>query len=407
LESVSEHSHADPLESERAGRLSMTTEPVETTTKQLRGELAEWLRKHAHELEASRAHTEPVALEDVMPIDLAFQRALWDAGFTRRGWPENIGGTGGSAVLRAALYEQIVLEGFRVPLALATLEVMGPVLTQMAPELSARFLGACVRGDEVWCQAFSEPGAGSDLAALRCRATPSDTGFVVSGQKLWSSYGSVSQRTMALVRTGVPGHRGISMLLIDLDSPGCTVRPTRASSGRNEFAEIFFDDTPVPGDRVIGSIDRGWEVAMTLLQWERGMYAWQRQAALHARLADLARTLGEAGPAEADAIADAWMRLTALRSTSARTVRRLSAGETPGPEVSIDKVMLATAEMAVQDLFRKLRPVEFALDAEKRAEITRADWFFSRMATIYGGAIEIQRSILAERVLGLPKARAR
>jgi len=374
---------------------------------ELRQELSSWLRNHGQEYAAARAENEPLRIEDAMHADRAFQRALWDAGFTRHGWPESVGGSGGSAELRATLYEHLSLEGYRLPLPLGTLEVLGPVMVLVAPELSARFLGACIRGDEVWCQGFSEPEAGSDLAALRCRAVPDGDGWRVTGHKLWSSFGSMSDKSCALVRTGPEGHRGISMFLIDLDSPGIEVRPTRASSDRNEFAETFFDDVFVPGDRVVGEVNDGWGIAMTLLQWERGMYAWQRQCVLHARLAELARSIPHPNPGEARAIADAWVRVTALRSAAARTVRRLAGGENPGPEISVDKVLLATTEQAVEDLFRLLDPAGFVLGDTDRDDLHRADWFYARMATIYGGAIEIQRSIIAERVLRLPRAGGR
>jgi alkylation response protein AidB-like acyl-CoA dehydrogenase len=383
------------------GRQMTVTAPM--TAAQLRRDLAAWLGAHERESAPCLAAAEGLPIEETMANDLVFQQALWDAGFTRHGWPHSVGGSGGSAVLRAALYEQLVLEGYRIPLALNTLEVLGPVLTQVAPELSARLLAPCIRGDEVWSQGFSETEAGSDLAALRCRADRTDDGYVVNGHKVWSSFGSLSQKSAALVRTGPAGHRGITMLLIDLDSPGCEVRPIMASSGRREFAEVFFDGVLVPFDRVVGEVDRGWDVAMSLLQWERGMYAWQRQAVLHARLAELARTIEHPSPTEARTISEAWVRLTALRSTSARTVQRLAAGENPGPEVSVDKILLGTTEQLVQDLARRLRPVSFLLDDGSDAERARADWFYSRMATIYGGAIEIQRSIVAERVVGLPR----
>jgi alkylation response protein AidB-like acyl-CoA dehydrogenase len=373
----------------------------------LRQDLGEWLRTHGDDHSAARAENEPVAIEDAMRADRAFQRALWDAGFTRHGWPESVGGSGGSAELRASIYEHLSLAGYRVPLPLSTLEVLGPVMVQVAPELCTRYLGACIRGDEVWCQGFSEPEAGSDLAALRCRAVRDGDGWRVTGQKLWSSFGSLSDKSAALVRTGPEGHRGISMFLIDLDSPGIEVRPTRASSDRNEFAETFFDDVFVPGDRVVGEVDSGWGIAMTLLQWERGMYAWQRQALLHARLAEAARAVAQPNPEEVRAIADAWVRVTALRSAAARTVRRLATGENPGPEISVDKVLLATTEQAVEDLFRLLDPAGFVLGETERDALHRADWFYARMATIYGGAIEIQRSIIAERVLHLPRPGAR
>lgn len=197
------------------------------------------------------------------------------------------------------------------------------------------------------------------------------------------------------------------MFLIDLDWPGCEVRPTLASSGRNEFAETFFDDVFVPADRVVGGVNEGWGVAMTLLQWERGMYAWQRQSVLHARLAELSLSVTEPSAAQERAIADAWVRLTALRAAAARTVRRLATGENPGPEISVDKVLLATTEQAVENLYLDVDPAAFVLGGGRRNDVHRADWFYSRMASIYGGAIEIQRSIIAERVLGLPRPSAR
>ena len=372
---------------------------------ELRAELSEWLSVHGGEHVDCRAEREPLSIEDTMAADVELQRALWDAGLTRWGWPQSVGGSGGTAVLRAAVYEQLVMEGFRIPLAMLTVETLGPAMVAFAPGLSARYLGPCLRGDEVWCQGFSEPDAGSDLASLRCRAVPTGDGFVLSGQKVWSSLGTMSTRTAMLARTGASGHRGISMLLVDLDAPGCEVRPIRASTGRNEFAELFFDDTPVPADRVIGDVDRGWDVAMSLLQWERGMYGWQRQAVLHALLRTLARSQPSA---EAEALlADAWISLTALRAMTARTVRRLSAGESPGPEISVDKILLATTEQIVHDAWRAMHPVAFALGDDESDEVARGGWFYSRMATIYGGAVDVQRTIVAERVLGLPRPGSR
>ena len=262
-----------------------------------------------------------------------------------------------------------------------------------------------LRGDEVWCQGFSEPDAGSDLASLRCRAAATPDGWTLSGQKVWSSLGSVSQRTAMLARTADGGHRGISMLLVDLDAPGCVVRPIRASSGRNEFAELFFDETPVGADRIIGELNGGWAVAMYLLQWERGMYAWQRQAVLHARLADLVAEVDPSDSVAETMLADAWVRLTAVRAAAAATVRRLAEGQNPGPEISVDKILLSTAEQSLSECYRRLLPLRFTFGHAVDDQVHRADWFYSRMATIYGGALDIQRSILAERVLGLPRSR--
>jgi alkylation response protein AidB-like acyl-CoA dehydrogenase len=274
---------------------------------------------------------------------------------------------------------------------------------QFSPGLTSSHLAPCLAGEEVWCQGFSEPESGSDLASLRCRAEQTADGWLVSGQKVWSSLGTVSQRTAMLVRTGEAGHRGISMLLVDLDAPGCEVRPIRASSGRNEFAEVFFDRTPVSPDRLIGELNGGWTVAMYLLQWERGMYAWLRQAILHARLADLAKSLGELPDGAADEVAAAWVRVSALRAMTSTTVHRLAAGDTLGPAVSVDKVLLAQCEQAVLECERRLRPRQFVLGDHESDHVFRADWFFSRMTSIFGGTIEIQRTLIAERVLGLPR----
>jgi acyl-CoA dehydrogenase len=366
--------------------------------------LHDWLVAHGEKFAEARRHAEPPSLEAAVVPELALQRGLWAEGFTRWGWPAACGGSGGSAVLRAAVYEQLVLDGFRIPQPMLTIETLGPAVVAFAPGLTESHLGPCMRGDEVWCQGFSEPEAGSDLASLRCRATDTGDGWVVSGQKLWSSLGTVSNRTAMLVRTGESGHRGITMLLVDLDAPGCEMRPIRASSGRTEFAELFFDDTPVARDRVIGEVNGGWGVAMYLLQWERGMYGWLRQAVLHARLADLLATVGPDPGEAADQVADAWVRVSALRSSTARTVQRLAVGENLGPEVSLDKVLLATAEQEVLECERRLLPVDFALGDDDVDEVFRADWFFARMASIYGGAIEIQRTLIAERVLGLPRS---
>lgn len=382
----------------------MTTSPTVVRLADLRASLHQWLDAHEEGFAAARRHAEPPSLEAAVVPELGLQRALWDAGFTRWGWPAECGGNGGSAVLRAAVYEQLVLDGYRIPQPMLTIETLGPAIVAFSPELTASHLEACLRGDEVWCQGFSEPEAGSDLAALRCRATSTGNGWAVSGQKLWSSLGTVSQRTAMLARTGDAGHRGITMLLVDLDAPGCEVRPIRASSGRTEFAELFFDETPVGGDRVVGDVNGGWAVAMYLLQWERGMYGWMRQAVLHARLADLLGAVGDLATDDADRIAEAWVRVTALRSSTARTVQRLAAGENLGPEVSVDKVLLATAEQSVLECERRMLPVDFALGDGEADEVFRADWFYARMASIYGGAIEIQRTVVAERVLGLPRS---
>ncbi len=366
-------------------------------------DLAAWCVQ-APELKALRS-PEPESLEEVVEFERPAQQALWDSGWSRWGWPESMDGLGGSAVLRGLLYDTLWSCGVRVPEAMETPETLGPMLNQFAPSLADRYWARCVRGDEIWSQAFSEPEAGSDMASIRTRAVPdAQGGWRITGHKMWSSHVPCARRTVALVRTGEAGHRGMGMFLVDLDAPGVTVRPTMASTGRNHFGEIFFDDTPVAADRIIGAPGDGWKIAMALLQWERGMYAWQRQGQLYHLLQEAVR---EAGPgtaaAHAEAIGTAATHLDALRVRCGGTVLRLAEGQAPGPEISIDKLLLSTAEQSVMDVAAALAGPAFLLGDDARAAGRRGRWFYSRAASVYGGAAEIQRTIVAERVLGLPK----
>jgi alkylation response protein AidB-like acyl-CoA dehydrogenase len=239
---------------------------------------------------------------------------------------------------------------------------------------------------------------------LRCRATDAGDHFVVSGQKIWTSLGHIADHCILLVRTGAPdsAHRGLTMLWVDFDWPGITRRPIRCANDRNDLAEVFYDDVVVPKDRLVGDVGQGWAVAMYLLQFERGMYAWQRQSWLHHRLSELAAS--PSLPAGAAArIGEAYEVLFSLRIRCGDTVRRLAAGESPGPEISIDKVLLATAEQTVLDAARDLLAPDIEIGDDMASATWRWQWWYTRAASIYGGAAEIQRSILAERVLGLPR----
>lgn len=370
----------------------MTTRSVE--------DFRAWLRAHADELGAHRHHAAG-PIESQMAEDRRFQRILWDAGWLRWGWPEDCGGVGGSVLDRGAVYEALWSEGFVAPEGLATVETIAPCVITFARPLAQHLLTPYLRGDESWCQGFSEPDAGSDLASLRTKIV--DTGGVlrVTGQKIWSSQGSFATRCLLLARSGPEqtGPRGLTMLLVDLDGPGVETRPIAAANGRNEFAEIFFDDAPVSPSRVLGSLGEGWAIAMSLLQWERGMYAWQRQAFLHARL----QTALEHGPTDPVRLAQAFVALAALRLKCKRTLRALAAGLEPGPDISEDKLLLSGAEHAVMDYVREQGGSSFAIGDSSYDALMRQDWFYSRTTSIYGGAAEVQLNIVGERLLGLPK----
>ena len=340
---------------------------------------------------------------EVVDKQRELQAALFDAGWVRYGWPEAMGGLGGDACHRGSMYDALVERSVPVPEAYYTLETLIPMLSVYAPDLASEYLRALLRGEEAWCQGFSEPDSGSDLASLRTKAVRDGDDWVINGHKIWTSQATVSQRCVTLVRTGTPEsrHRGLSMILVDHDTPGVTVRPIRAMTGRDEFGEVLFDNVHVGRDRLIGNEGDGWGVAMYLLQWERGMYPWQRQAAL---LTVLDRLLADyADEIDPGELADAYLAVLPMRVSSRNTIRRLAAGENPGPEVSVDKVLLARAELAVNDLADAVLVPTIELGDDHEAEGWRHEYLFSRAAPIYGGSIEIQRTILADRVLGLPR----
>ena len=345
------------------------------------------------------------SLADGFAHERGLRHLLWQHGWTRWGWPIECGGLGGSALLRAILHDELAAAGYIVPESFGLMEIVTPTLLRFAPELARRDMPAMLRGDELWCQGFSEPDAGSDLASLRTRAIDTGDQFVVSGQKTWTSRAHIARRCLVLARTGEVDsrHRGITALWIDLESPGVTVTPLATADGRDAFCEVFFDDVRVPRSSLIGEVGGGWAVAMYLLQFERGNYAWQRQAGLTAKLQSLVTKMAAAPDADARLIGEAYLDVFALRSTSIVTLNELTAGRNPGPAISVDKLLLSTAERAVLDTARQVLWPSLELDDSEISAVWRQEWWFSRATSILGGSAEVQHDILAERVLGLPK----
>lgn len=346
-------------------------------------------------------------VEDRVRHELEFHRLLHDAGWSRYGWPLEFGGLGGSAVLRGVMYDELFGGNYQLPFMFETLETMGPMLEHFSPELAREHLPPFLAGDEAWSQGFSEPDSGSDLASLRTRAVDRGDHFLLSGQKIWTSYGQVAACSAVLARTGPPDsrHRGISMLWVDTDSPGFEVRPIRTASGSSELCEMFFDEVAVPKERLVGNLNGGWDVAMYMLQFERGMYAWQRQSRLHTRLASALAEAFDPSASLAGLVGEAYLQCFALRVKCRETVYRLAAGESPGPEISTDKVLLSTAEQGVLNTTRELLWPRLEVGGEDADERWRAEWWYSRATSIFGGAVEVQRDIIAERILGLPRSR--
>ncbi|CUU56290.1 Acyl-CoA dehydrogenase [Parafrankia irregularis] len=382
---------------------SPVTKPA--TIEEFRAAVREWFTHN--DLSAGPDHS----LDGQVAQLARVRRALYDAGWMRYGWPAEVGGLGGPAALRAVLGEEVASRDLAEPGIYSMIEVLAPTMISYAPPaLAAEMVPLLLSGAEQWCQGFSEPGSGSDLASLSTRAEPRGDDWVVNGQKVWTSLAQYSQRCVLLTRTA-PGHGGITAFFVDMDTPGITVRPLRTMHGIDEFAEVFFDDVVVPGDRMLGRPGDGWQLAMDLLPHERSTCFWHRVAFLYERLE---RLIGEtvtttaaaaSGAAGAGAGADdadlgaAYLALHTIRCRSHATQRRLADGARLGPETSIDKVLLATAEQRLFDTARDLLPGAVELTDPR----WRSEYLYSRAATIYGGTAEIQRNIIARRLLDLGK----
>lgn len=372
---------------------------------EFRGALDSWLDAHADQLAPEEgAHA---SLDGDMAQLSKVKRLAYDAGWMRWGWPERVGGLGGSPLLRGYLGEALTARGLVEPGIYSMTEVLAPTMIDHAdPALAAEMVPRLLRGDETWCQGFSEPGTGSNLAALGCRATRVRSGagevWRVDGQKVWTSLAQYAQRCVLLVRTGTveEAHRGISALFVDMDSPGVTVRPIGTMHGRPEFCEVFFDGVEVPGERMLGRPGDGWAVAMDLLPYERSTALWHRGAFLQRRMDDLLAA-ADADALGAEAVGRVLVDLFALRARSRATMRRLDAGERLGPETSVDKILLAGCEQQVFDLAADALGGRIALGDDDESARWRADHLYSRAATIYGGSAEIQRNIVARRLLDL------
>jgi alkylation response protein AidB-like acyl-CoA dehydrogenase len=368
----------------------------------------------------------PFRTEVAEELDLSYarfrplQQLLWDDGWHRLGWPTDVGGLGGTPLHRYVVAEELAAAGYVNPAIHGSVEIIAPMLIRFAPALAAQHVPRGVRGDEVWCQGFSEPDAGSDLGSLRTRAVVDGDGFRISGQKMWSSNGHLASWCCLLARTGETGdgYRGLTMFWVDLAAEGVRVVPTKLESGVSDTSEIFLDHVFVPRSHLIGEVGQGWAVVMYLMQFERGAYAWGRQADLLTQLTELLAelpaehapdntgTTDSTGTTE-EIVGDAFLALFGLRARCRNTIGSLAGGEDLGPHFSIDKILLSAAEQTMTECARRvLHPrLELAGTDDALAELWRSRWSFSRITTIYGGAGEVQRDLVAERLLGLPRGR--
>jgi alkylation response protein AidB-like acyl-CoA dehydrogenase len=366
-----------------------------------RAELHAWLDLHREKL--APQYAPPGTLDDHVAQMQRVKGILFDAGWMQWGWPERVGGRGGSPMLRTELGAALAERDLADPGLFSLIEVLAPTLIDFAPPaLAADAVPRLLSGQELWCQGFSEPDSGSDLASLRCRAVQRGDTWVINGQKVWTSLAQYSQRCVLLTRTGPPDsrHRGITAFFVDMDTPGISVRPIEMINGEQEFAEVFFDDVAVPAERILGEPHGGWAVAMSILPYERSSCFWQRIAYLYARL----QRLVEAAPRDdraAEVVGEAYLQLHALRARSRATQHRLARTGTLGAETSIDKLLVSTAEQTTFDAVRRLLRGVVELDESAAGELWRSEYLYSRAATIYGGTAEVQRNIIARRLLEL------
>lgn len=373
----------------------------ELTVAAVRERFTRWVTTHAGELAQFRPL--PTDVDEVFTTLSRLQRLLYDAGWIRLGWPPELGGLGGTVVLRGVVSEELAAAGYPPPFSFGTQEVLGPAVARFAAaDLARTTLPRLLRGDETWCQGFSEPGAGSDLGSLRMRAADEGEYFLVDGEKVWTSWAQYADRCLLLTRTGTQesAHRGITALFVDMDTPGITVSPLVAMTGEPEFCSLHFDGVQVPKDRLVGTVGGGWTVAMFILSCERGVAAWQRQAWLRWRFGGLiedARNIPDAR------IGEAFELIHALRLLSRRTLRSLSGGEQLSVRPSFDKLLMSTAEKYLFDVALEAMPGALLFGGDSDARDWRNDYLYSRASSIYGGAAEIQRNIIAEHILGLPR----
>ena len=337
-----------------------------------------------------------------------WHRALFDAGYAGLSWPGEYGGRGGTPSQQVIFEEELGRAGAPgLANHLGIFHVAPAIMAHGTKEQKARYLPPILSGGEIWCQGFSEPGAGSDLASLRTRAVRDGDEYVVNGQKVWTTFGAFADRCQLLVRTdpGAPKHRGISCLMADMRSPGIDVRPLRQMTGGSEFSEVFFDDVRIPASDLLGEENGGWQVTMTTLASERASVL-TFHVRVQDKVRDLARLARDHGRAE-DPLVRRRIGACALDAHSLRLISYASATRAEhktatGLEGSMAKLLWSELEQKIYETAAEILGPDAILDSP---------WLHglldSRSLTIAAGTSEIQKTLLAERGLGMPREPSR
>jgi alkylation response protein AidB-like acyl-CoA dehydrogenase len=334
-----------------------------------------------------------------------WSRKLYDAGYAGLTWPKEYGGAGAPYSHQAIFLEETARAEAPSHIGVIGLGMAGPtIMVHGTNAQKERHLSKILSAEEIWCQGFSEPGAGSDLAAVRTRAERRDGHFVLNGQKVWSSFAHIADWCILVTLSDpdAPRYKGLTYLIVDMKSPGVDVRPLRQITGEAEFNEIFFTDVEVPAENVLGEEGEGWQVAMTTLLHERGTLGFALTAALEVSVRKLlVLAEGVDDSALRERVAREWIELQALRYTNYRSLTTLMKTGIPGPEGSIAKLQWSLANQRLTKLARELTGSDGLVDD--------GWWNYqqlrSRGNTIEAGTSEVLRNIVAERVLGLPRSR--
>ena len=374
-------------------------------------EVRTWLARNTDRPDAA------LSGEEAIHWGRRWQAKLADARMVAIAWPQSVGGRGATPVEVALYNMEYARAGAPQPVNRVGINLVGPtLLAHGTPAQQQRWLPSILDASEIWCQLFSEPDAGSDLASLRTRAEPDDGGWLVTGEKVWTSYAGFAKWGIALVRTDPQAdggrHRGISCMVIDMEAPGVDVRPLRQITGESEFNQVGLHGVFVPADCLVGEQNQGWAVAGTTLAHERGTaYPFKEQVVHEVYFDELmaddrARTALN-DPVVADGLVDAYVALRLLRLRNFRTLSGLGRGIEPGPDSSVTKLIHSSMTRRLSAVALDVLGEEAILwpspSGELAAGTWQRQWLWSKAASIAGGTDEIQRTIVAERLLSLPR----
>jgi alkylation response protein AidB-like acyl-CoA dehydrogenase len=343
----------------------------------------------------------PTPTSDDVGPGRQWHRYLADHGYTCLHWPREFGGAAATVAYQAAFAEQCARADVPRQLNITGADLVGPVLIKFGSrEQQKRYLEPIRTGDDVWCQLFSEPGAGSDLASVRTRAERTPTGWRIDGQKVWSSAAASARYGLLLARTGPDKHRDLSMFVVPMDADGVTVRPLTQMDGESKFNEVFFDGAELSDDALVGEVGQGWTLAIVTLGRERLTLGSQAVGMfrLHERMVEAARDHDLLDPVLSRSMTKLWARMWLLRFTWQRAI---DSGDLTSPVFSVLKLMTSETDRDLGDMATEVLGTDACIDPADDELVHHM--LVGRAQTILGGTSEIQRNILGERVLGLPK----